>query len=244
VKGRGGQHAILVSGLCEGLSIEQMRIEVPADSPKAAVFLWAGARGSAEHPIALRESRIQGGDIGLVLIGTSERPAAHVRVENCRFAGPGVLVALHDAIADVSLTRNIFVNGKSGVSVAVETPNQLRRLTVGNSTFFQLGSWLALGKSSLEQVQISIDRNLIVHCRQIDASGIDLSSIASWFHDNWWVKSEGMDEAQSAHVAVLKDLVPLLSEDPDQPDFLRPAIDVMPADKPIGALAPRKNNSD
>lgn len=245
VRAKNRQHAVLVAGQCEGLTLEGIRAEVPPDSGFAAICLWLGARGQAERPIFIRDSEIHSGDIGLVLIGDAKpsrpSPIKHVRVEGCRFSGPGVQIALHDAIADVTLSRNRFVNGKAGVSAAVKTPKQLRQFTVTNNTFYRLDSWLAIDECALEQEQISIDRNLIVQCRQIRVGSAELAGADSWFRDNWWVKSEGLDEALAQKIATLKDLVPLVSEDPEHADFLRPEHGAFPLDVQIGALAPRKN---
>jgi serine/threonine protein kinase len=245
VRARDRQHAVLVSGSCEGLTLERVRAEVPPDSPKAAVFLWAGARGSADRPIVLRDSDIRGGDIGLVLIGSVDRPAAHVRLEGCRSTGPGVHVALHDTVEDVILRGNIFVNGKAGLSLAVKAPHRLGRLIVESNSFFGIDSWLALDEAALDRTSASVSRNLIVQCRQIRTGAADLTAVAaSWFHDNWWRKADGMDEAQARLVASLKDRVPLLSEDPDHPDFMRLATGALPENAKIGARAARTDNLD
>jgi hypothetical protein len=245
VRGHDRQHAVLVSGACDGLTLERVRAEVPPDSPKAAVFLWAGVRGSAERPIVLRDSDIRGGDIGLVLIGSAERPAAHIRLEGCRSTAPGVHVAVHDSAADVTLRGNTFVGGKAGLSLAVAAPHQVRGLAVDRNSFFDIGSWLALDEAAPEQIEPSVTRNLVVRCRQIRAGTADLAAVAEgWFHGNWWLRTEGMDEAQARLVATVKDGVPLLSEDPDHPDFLRPAAGAWPADAPVGARPPAAGGAD
>src|SRR5262249_15951861 len=125
------QHAVVVRGACEGLTLDHLRAEVPPDSQRAAIFLKKGPYGTAERPIVLRDLEMRGGRLGLVLQGGAQRPAAHVRVEGCRFTTTGVHIALHDDIADVALTRNLFVNGSKGVSLAVKA-EQVRQLTVAN----------------------------------------------------------------------------------------------------------------
>ena len=105
-------------------------------------------RGSAERPIVLRDSDVRGGDIGLVLIGSADRPAAHVRLEGCRLTAPGVHVALHDSVADVRLGGNVFVGGKSGLSLAVKAPHRLSRLAVDRNSFFGIKSWLSLDEAA------------------------------------------------------------------------------------------------
>jgi hypothetical protein len=173
------------------------------------------------------------------------QPAGQVRVEGCRFTGPGVHVALHDSVADVALSGNIFVRGRAGLGLAVRGTDQVRGLTVDQNSFFGIDAWLALNEAAAGRVDASVTRNLIIQCQQVRPGTNDLTAVGpSWFRGNWWRKCEGMDEAQAQLVAELKDQVPLLSEDPDHPDFLRPAAGTFPADGQVGARAPRTDNPD
>jgi hypothetical protein len=110
-------------------------------------------------------------------------------------------------------------------------------------------SWLALENCSLDQVDITIANNLILQSKQILLTGQNLEPVAKlWFRNNWWVRSEGMDEAQARLVTDIKEVeeVKLLWDDPANKDFLRPAPNAMPkgaandgAGLPyIGALPP------
>ena len=105
------QHAVLISGPCEGLTFERLRAEVPADSPKAALFFWAGVRDSAKRPIVVRESEIRGGDIGLVLFGSAESRRRCPR-GGLPPHGTGSPRRLDDAVADFTLSGNCSSMGR------------------------------------------------------------------------------------------------------------------------------------
>jgi hypothetical protein len=156
---------------------------------------------------------------------------------------------METAFQDITLVGNIFTNGKGGVSLKVEQPREVQRLTVTNNTFFLMKSWLALENCSLDQVDITIAHNLILQSDQIKLTGQNLEPVAKlWFRNNWWERSEGMDKGQAQLAADLKEEkdVKLLSREPADKDFLRPAPDAMPkgaanygAGHPyIGALPP------
>src|SRR5262249_2866042 len=151
---------------------------------------------------------------------------AWIVVDGCRFAGRGTFIALENACHEVRLTRNLFVRGAVGLGFKMEDAGAFRRVCIANNTFFKTNVWLNLGASSLDQVEMRIERNLLVQTRRVSCDG-DLGN-TGWFRDNWWELPEPPrvvdDNARQAmaQLAEVKSLE-LLARDPASPDFARPA---------------------
>jgi hypothetical protein len=220
----GRQHATSVHGACPGLKLEGLVLVQPPEATSGTVVLWPGARGAPEQPVLLRGLDVRCGAIGIVLVGAADQPVSWVRIEDCRIAGPGVHVAMEKRFADVAVVGNLFIGGRAGVSLGVDQAGTARRLRVAHNTFFSTHAWLALEHCSLDQPGLRIASNLILQSQEIRLTGQDLTPVARrWFHDNWWERSDGFDQGQAQQVAAVKDEVKLLSRDPANNDFLRPA---------------------
>jgi hypothetical protein len=233
------QHCVSVQGNCEGLTLEDVRLEQPKRSPFAALVLWRGAGGSEARPVVLRRLEVESGDLGVALLGDdSGKPADWVRVEDCRFTGRGRQLSLEVAVRDVRVTGNLFLGAKRGISLVLTRPGQTQRLRITHNTFFHTPEWLGLTESDLNQSDVTIADNLILQADALQLLGQDLSRVAGhWFRNNWWEPGAGTDPTKVRGVADLKPEVKLLSRDPANPNFLRPAPGTMPADY-VGALPP------
>jgi hypothetical protein len=237
LRARDRQHCISVSGRCEGLTVEQVRLAQPPQSVFAAVALWPGANGTADRPIIFRDLDIKCGTLGVVVLGQPDEPATWIRVENTRFTGPGFQLTVEKAARDVRVTGNLFLQGKRGISLQLDLPRQSQGVVVANNTFFRVPEWLGFTQSSFDQGDITIANNLILQSGAVQLSGQDLSHVAGrWFHDNWWEPSPGADPTQVRLVAEPKPGVNLVSRDPASPDFLRPAAGTMPSGPGVGPV--------
>jgi hypothetical protein len=233
------QHAASVRGACPGLTLEGLILVQPPEATSGTVALWPGTRGTAEQPVLLRGLDVSCGTIGIVLIGAADQPVSWARIEDCRFAGPGVHVALEKRFADVAVVGNIFIRGRAGVSLGVDQACTAQRLRVAHNTFFGTHAWLALEHCSLDQPELRIANNLILQSQEIRLTGQDLTPVAPrWFHNNWWERSDGFNQSQAQQVAAVKDEVKLVSRDPTSNDFLRPAPGQFPAPEAAAAGRP------
>jgi hypothetical protein len=233
------QHCVSVEGNCEGLTLEDVRLTQREGSPYAALVLWRGAGGSQARPVVLRRLEVHSGDLGVALLGDDNgKPADWVRIEGCRFFGPGRKISLEVAVRDVRVTGSMFLQGQRGISLVLKRPGQTQRLGITHNTFFRTTEWLGLTESDLDQSDVTIADNLILQVDAIQLLGQDLSRVAGrWFRNNWWEPGPKADPGRVRLVADLKPEVNLLSRDPAHPNFLRPAAGTMPADY-VGALPP------
>jgi hypothetical protein len=232
------QHCISVLGNCEGLTVEDVRLTQPPQCPFAALVLWRGSKGSAARPVVLRRLDVQSGRLGVAILGEDDKSADWVRIEDSRFTGPGKQLSLEVAVRDIRVTGNLFLQGKRGVNLVLTRPGQSQRLSITHNTFFRTAEWLALAESDLEQSDVTVANNLILQADAVQLSGQDLSRVADrWFRNNWWEPGPKADPARVRLVADLKPEVKLLSRDPANANFLRPAAGTMLADY-VGALPP------
>jgi len=229
VRANADQHAVMVGGLAEGLRLDGLRLSQPAESQKAVVFFLPGAHGTAKSPIVLRGIDLDGGSLGVGIFGRSEGPAAHVRLEDCRVTGTGVLMLLGTAVRDLTVTRTVFVGGHHGLNFNLNLPGQSGEIRVCRNTFFRVKNWLGLIETSFDQADVSVCDNLILESEGVDASGLDLAAVAgSWFRGNVWATGPGADESRARQVAEVRAAFPVLSTDPAHADFLVPAPGAFP----------------
>lgn len=215
------QHGVVFSGDAAGVRLEKVRIEQLPGARAAAVYATPGTRGTQHDPLTLRELDVEASGLGIVLgSGMSSQPVSSVRIEDSRIRGPGFLIVLETAVHDAVISGNILEGGESGLSLALNESPTPFNIEARNNTFLDCEAWVNLGYTAPEIRGLSIARNLILNCRSVATRSPDIAVVGPlWFHENLWRKP-GLDVDG---VARSVDEVPLLSEDPTSPDYLRPA---------------------
>jgi serine/threonine protein kinase len=247
IRARDQQHGISVVGTCEGLTVERVRLHKPPGSAPALLVLWPGAGGSEKRPIVLRDLDVQCGGLGVAVLGKPDQPATAVRIQRCRFSGPGPQLTLEKAVRDVVVSDNVFTDGGTGVSLQLDAPGASGKLLIANNTFFGVSNWLGLAGCSFDHPEVLIANNLVLQATAIDfgAEG-EPGEAPRWFRGNWWEPEARADREQVRRFAELKAGVRLRSREADSPGFLRPAPGTMPSaggqgtlpHGHVGALAP------
>jgi serine/threonine protein kinase len=221
-----GQHAIELRGACPGAVIENCQIVCAPDSPVAAVYLHAGARGTLEDPIRLRGLRIKCGGVGIVLGGLedSER-VSQVRITDNLIVGPGrdygVGIVLQVGVSQIAVMHNIFSTAAVGISLSLELPDHALDVVFSQNSIGHVHLALALNESSPTQ-GIRIVGNLIVESDSVQVSSAGIDAYAPWFDENAWERSPGLDESIASRVAKLTDTLTLGSRDPESAKYLKP----------------------
>lgn len=215
------QHAVVFSGDVAGVRLEKVRIEQLPGARAAAVHVTPGARGSKLEPLTLRELDVEANGLGIVLGSVmGAQPVSSVRIEDSRIHGPGFLIVLETAVHDAVITGNILEGGESGLSLALGESATPFNIEARNNTFVDCEAWVNLGYTDPDVRGLLIRRNLVLNCRSVATRSQDIETAGPlWFRENLWRKS-GPDVDL---VARSVDEVPMLSEDPASPDYLRPA---------------------
>lgn len=215
------QHGVVFSGDAAGVRLEKVRVEQLPGARAAAVYATPGTRGAPHDPLTLRELDVEAAGLGIVLgSGMSSQPVSSIRIEDSRIHGPGFLVVLETAVHDAVISGNILEGGESGLSLALTESATPFNIEARNNTFLDCEAWVNLGYTDPEIRGLSIARNLILNCRSVATRSQDIQIVGPlWFHENLWRKP-GSDVGNIARPV---DEVPLLSEDPTSPDYLRPA---------------------
>jgi hypothetical protein len=222
-----GQYAIELRGSCPGALVENCRIVCPADSPVAAIYLHAGARGTSNDPILLHGLWIKCGGVGVVMGGLedSER-VRQVELTDSLIIGPGrdygVGIVLQVGVSQISVRHNILSTAAAGISLLFELPDHALDVVIAQNTLANLHFALALNESSPQQ-GIHVSGNLIVEADTLQVGTVGIDPYTSWFRGNWWERSRNLDESIAAHVATLTDRLALGSRDPESADYLKPA---------------------
>ena len=204
------------------------------------IFVTEKAAGSVREPIVIQDCTVRAPSLGLVIQGEeTDWAAAHVRVINCRFSGPGQHVQLNRAVQDVALVGNVFVRGSAVIcSLGVVPPPSDSLLT--NNTFLESDCWLDLGQSRWENSRLQVNNNLIVGAKRLHLGIPSLAeSAGNWsFSHNVWEPAAESDATQVAAVARSEPGLPFVSRDPAQVDFLRPTADSPAATAGAGGTLP------
>lgn len=229
-----GQHGIEITGPCPGTTITncEFRALHPRDEDRAPIHLRDGAAGTAEAPLVIRQCRIQGGGIGIVLGAVDDKqPVAFTRIEECFIQGEGrdfgVGIALQTAANNIVIRRNILRSGACGFSFVFNQPDSAQNMVISDNTLDQLELAVRLNESSPQQT-IKLQSNLVIASRGISSDKWQLTEFRGWFIGNWWESDADCNESLVKTVADLQSGVPLLSRDPNHPDYLKPGPNAAP----------------
>lgn len=215
---RPDQHAVKVEGTVEGLTLAGLQTAKPDGVASwAHLYLAEGARGTPERPIVVRDCRIEGGRMGLVLEGDSGRPVAHVRVLANLFLGAETHLDLLQNLRDVQVADNRFAGG--GVALWVNLPaGRGEGLVIEQNTILDVGDWLGPAESSPSQRSIVVRRNAILGRPSGAFEGLLAGFVGGWrFEGN--LRESGPD----GPAARARPALEVRSRSPDEPGFLRPS---------------------
>jgi eukaryotic-like serine/threonine-protein kinase len=219
IKARPNQHGAVVSGAVSRLVIEDVRFDQPPEAQWAALYLVNAATG----PIEVRDCTFRTGQLGMILEGAAGAPVSQVLVENNRFLAASTHFFLNRAVQDVTVKNNVFIRG-IGVGVSLDAGSGSRGVRVSNNTFLDSTSWLTFEAAELPPESL-VSNNLVLGADGVnpDAHAID-EILKDWtFRNNWWEPGAKTDETAAARFAEIHHNVRLLSREPDDPNFLRPA---------------------
>ncbi len=250
-----GQHGIEITGPCARTELAELAAtRVPNANSVALVnfvYLHAGAAGTEEAPIVLRKLSLRGGGHGIAIgeLKPTEadlaQPVRFVRIEECTLDNPeGRLdyrLFLLNHVADIVIARNTFADADIGISLLLKGPNHARRIRIEQNTFHNLTGWLTLD-ANLAQDEFTLVSNLISRTDCVTPGRLPPSELpTSWFVDNAWLASTTTsDEAASAVATIVQD-ARFESENPADPNYLRPAADSAEALRAVGRLFPGRH---
>ena len=194
--------------------------------PLLLLALAALAVGVGAYPV-VRRVTLRETHVGLV-IGVPNAPAAarHVLVEQCRIFGhvrPGsTLLCLQGRCEDITLRRNIFAHGGTGLSLLAAGGALPERCELAHNSWHDVESWIGWTGEVPASTTLRIHDNLIVAAGSMNADARALSSLPSdepVYQNNRLLNSGAGVFAPAA--ASVEDL-PLVSLDPADPDYLKP----------------------
>lgn len=222
------QFAIAARGAAEGLTLQNLTVEAPADALWAAIYVAEGAAGTAQNPIQILNSTMHFGNLGMIF-HAGEAPIRHVRVAGNRFLGPGTHIQLLKAAQHIEVGDNVFVGGK-GLTLMLKDPAFSSSISVSNNTFFGTRYWLNPGRSSSRISNVRFHRNLICGGGLQPPEGESVEALAlRWeFSENWWRPDPMAEDTRMQFFAGRQDGIEFLSEDPNDPDFLVPRTETVP----------------
>ncbi len=215
------QHSVLIVGNAEGVILDRLQSIKTPESTWAHVWITEGAAGSSRRPIVIRDSRFESGGQGVILQGDSERAVAFVRVEGNTFSDLSQHVELLNTLRDVKVMGNIFQYGQNALWLNLPAACS-QRIVIANNSFFQVTHWLHPAESDPDQEECVIRNNAIFGSSAIDTADALLTRMArTWrFDHNLWETEEG---PKTGPLARRVPRLEVLSRDPSNPDFLRPA---------------------
>ncbi len=181
------QFAVTITGKSDGVRLEEVITDKAETHSWAQIYISGQATGSASHPIQVIDSRVRGGEMGVVVEGQSGEPVAHIQIVGNRFDGPGTHVMLLQYLQDIQVRNNIFQDG-CGVLLNLPSSNESEGIRVTNNTFFETSEWISPAESQPGTDSVEIGNNLILASPSLDTSDQALAQMArSWHvHHNVW----------------------------------------------------------
>jgi serine/threonine protein kinase len=222
-----GQHAVEIRGACPGSVIEDCQFTCASDSPIAAVYLHAGASGTADDPIRLTRLKIKCGGVGVVLGGREgPDPVSYVQLAECLIQGPnrqyGIPLVLQYGVSHASVRHNTFTTGLGGISLSFDSPEHAVDVEISENSLGNFHYAFAFNESSPQQ-GIKVRNNLIIEADTLQGGAAGIDAYATWFEGNWWERSLSLEEAVAARIAKVTDPLALLARDPEDVNYLKPA---------------------
>lgn len=237
----GAQHAVEITGVCTGLTLEDCVLRTTTPTPEAGylsmIYLHGAAAGDEGAPIQLRNLRVEAGGVGIVVGGHEEaEPVKHVVITGCQIRGAtrdyGVPLVLMTSVREIVVTRNLVSTGTSGINLALAEAQRAIGVEVSNNTFHNLGQFVGL--SAPPDQAIRFESNLVVESSALwnnETTTASVADVRNWFHNNWWELNPGDNNTTINQIARVVTYVPLRSREWGSSEFLVPASDA-PADLP------------
>jgi hypothetical protein len=246
IRAPGQAEGIVIAGEAAGVTLDGVDAVQPPDATKPILLICAGAQGTADRPICVRNSTLSCAAEGLCVwvLGHPDAPIDSVRLEHNQFRGPGVHLLLWGSIGDVTVAENLFWGGKNGVNLNFEETSQCRSLKIANNTFLGTTYWLGLVRTVARQDRVVVCNNLILGADAVEeGSAGQLAAVAGrWtFTRNWWELEPGAPPLAPGlgRIAHQEPSLALISRDPKHPDFLRPRPDSPLATGGVGGALAR-----
>ena len=239
IEARGEQHAILITGPAEGVTVDRAHLRSPEDGLWTQVFVTDGATGTADRPIVISGSTFEVGHGGVTIQGSDGAPVGGVEVVGNRFLGDDEHVHVLCAVRDVTVAGNVFLGGQA-VTLNMDRWHG-RDILIANNTFFRTRFWVFPSDSDPAQEGVIICNNAILESVAPDAGGVGLARMARglWsIHHNHCEPGLGLGPAAAPRVET-RPRLEVLSRDPKHEEFLRPSAGSELAQGGAGGTLPR-----
>ena len=216
------QFGLEVDGAAAGLELANVAFRKVDQDPGADywahVWFSPGAHGTAAAPIRFRDCTFGPWPTGVVLQGDSHRTIAHVAIEGCRFETRLRQVEIIRSAHDIRVVGNLFLNGRDALCLDSLGSDLCREITIANNSFYRATNWLAATNTSSGVEGVVVANNALFEPGGLDTPGGGLAATGWRFQGNL-AEQEGPESPLATRHRRLE----VLSRDPSDPRFLRPA---------------------
>jgi eukaryotic-like serine/threonine-protein kinase len=230
-----GQVGIEINGSCPGLHLVNIKVERTANADglstsHAAVAIRNGATGTREQPIVVRRVSVRDTNVGVAIAnpGAQDAASSHIVVEECQVLGlsreGSTLLAVLRRCEDIVIRRNIFAHGDTGLSLFTAEEAQIVRCQIHQNTWHDVERWINWVGPMTQPLSIELHHNLIVDAERIEPAARELATTASEnavFINNILMNPRSASESFAPLAIEMPDF-PLLSQDANHPDYLKP----------------------
>jgi hypothetical protein len=234
------QFGLEVDGAATGLELVNITFRKVDQDPGpdywSHVWFAPGAHGTATAPIRLRDCTFSPWPTGVVLQGDSNRTIAHVAIESCRFETRLRQLEILRSAQDIRVFGNVFLNGRDALLLDGLGSDLSREITIANNSFFRTTNWLVAPNASGDVERAVIVNNALFEPGGLDAPGGSLAALAAagWRFQGNLAEQDGPPSPLAARHRRLD----VLSRDPSDPHFLRPAAGSLVATSGLGGEWP------
>ena len=218
---------VVLAGKVGGTTLEGLTIDRTGDADKPAIALKGAYSDSDPHPITIRACRIDAS--GNAVFATTENHAIeHVVFEDCRFVCPDVHIVLLGTARDMAIRRCLFLGGLNGVNLDLPTGGGASGIVLDHNTFLGTRWWMGLVFTKPEPGGLVAKNNMILGSERIEWSRpaqVGEAADAWTFEGNVWEATCETDSDATAggRIARPVEFAGVISRDPDDANYLRPA---------------------
>ena len=234
------QFGLEVDGSASGLELANIAFRKVDEDPGAdywaQVWFAPGAHGTAAAPIRFRGCTFGPWPTGLVLQGDSHRTIAWVTIEGCRFESRLRQLEIIRAAHHIRVVGNLFLNGRDALLLDSLEPDLCREITIANNSFYRTTNWLVPANSSRDLEGVVVVNNALFEPGDLDTPGGGLAALAA---AGWRIAGNVAErEGPESPLAARHRRLDVLSRDPSDARFLRPAAGSLLATSGLGGEWP------
>ncbi|MGZ0166585.1 MAG: protein kinase domain-containing protein [Planctomycetales bacterium] len=228
--------ALHLQGATGNVTIQDCSFQHMQKEHRLSLALAESEMPDSQHRIRFMNCRFSAaeGPVMCLALGGSNGGSTRAEARNCQFTTPGTHIMVTSACRSVALAENVFIGGNNAINLSYAEWRPDSHVEIVNNTFVETRYWFGL-MASFRGATVPTGKGTSRICNNLILGGVRMQGgedqwqhvETSWIFDaNWWEPSSSTTKTagRDGRVAEFKDNLKIPNRDqPDMPDYLRPA---------------------